>query len=214
MQRQIIDVPLPLMRVTTCDWQIDWRSQSAGDGLDGEQIVFSRQPRFVGSPSLVVLPEAILEWRAIITRAQGRRNALRVRMVDPLALNIDGGGNVWRAYQTGQYVEPRPQVVAVGASAAGASSIVVDERAAPHPVRVGSYLSFNDWPFAVTSRSGSGAAVTLGVSRLVTAIPNGSGIDLRARGLFTLTEDGSGHPDYGTTRVAMPQLSLQEWITR
>lgn len=216
MQREIIDVPLPLMRVTACDWMIDWRNQSAGDGIDGEQIVMSRFPRYVGAPAVLLRPEVILAWRAIMTRAQGRRNALRVRMVDPLSARFASGSALSdiEALRLDQYIEPRPQILAVGASAAGAATIVIDERLATQPVSVGAFLSYDDWPFTVTSRSGTGAAVTLGVSRLVTAIPDGAAIDLRARGLFTLVDDAAGNPSYGLSRIATPQISLQEWITR
>lgn len=217
MNRTIIDIPRVFMRPSAYNWRIDWRGQSAGaDTAGGEQIVYNRFPRWVGAPQMVLPARMIGHWRALMARGEGRCNAYRVRMVDPALLRVGGGSarEEWEAYVAGVYDEPRPKVLAVGASVAGDVSIVVDERAAPEPVMVGAFLSHNDWPFLVTGRSGSGAEVTLQVKMLRAAIPDGAQIDLYARGLFVAADDATGDPAYGVDRVARPEFSLIEWITR
>lgn len=217
MIRDIVDVPRLFWRAAAIDWRIDWRGQSAGGDLaGGEQIVYNAAPRIVGSPTLVLPRRMIGSWRALMARRQGRVNAIRARLVDPALPRIGGGtaGDDWEAWLAGQYVEPRPQIPAVAAAAAGDSTLVVDERLAPFPVQVGAFLSYGDWPFLVTSRSGSGATVTLEVALLRTAIAEGASIDLLARGLFVGTADEDGSPAYGADRIARPQLDLVEWVTR
>lgn len=222
MIRQIVDVPLPFARLVGVDWRPDWRGQPPAQGTDGsEQVVFNAFPRWRGAPEMVLRPEMIGQWRALVARARGRVNAYRMRMIDPVVSGIrpprlhDAGVNQgFRAWEAGMYIEPRPQVTLVSAVPAGASAIVVDERPAPHPVRVGQILSHDDWPFLVEGRSGAGSAVTLQVAMLRKPIPAGASIDLIARGIFLATSDAMGFPAYGRDRVARPQLDLVEWITR
>lgn len=218
MIRNIIDVPLLFMRALDVNWRPDWRGQPPWQGVDGsEQVVLNRFPRWIGSPSLLLPPEMVGAWRAIVLQAEGRVNAYRIRMVDPLLQpDIRGGDwwSNWQAYQAGLYSEPRPQILCPDGAAVGATSIVIDERGAPEPVRVGAYLSHADWPFAVTGRSGSGAEVTLTVKLLRKAIPEGAAIDLLARGVFLGTSDAMGFPAYDLVGVAQPQLDLIEWINR
>ena len=214
MNREIIDVPMIFNRALNVDWRPDWRGQPPAEGTDGsEQVVYNRLPRFVGSPSLNFPPEMIGAWRALILRGQGRVNAYRMRMIDPAVFDL-GGSLDWRDYQAGLWQEARPQIICPAGAAAGAGSIVVDERAAPRPIPVGCYLSHDDWPFAVVGRSGGGAATTLEILMLRKAIPSGASIDLLARGLFLGTSDAMGFPAYDLDRVARPQLDLVEWITR
>lgn len=219
MTPEIIDVPRVFMRAMEVNWRPDWRGQSAGESTSSfEQIHYNQFPRFVGSPTLSIPREMRGDWRALILKGQGRVNRYRVRMVDPVSYTLAKGENSWRddwrAYQSGLYVEPRPMVKCVSGVAAGDTRIVVDERGAREPVRIGSYMSFADWPFAVTGRSGAGAAVTLDVVLMRTAIPPGSGIDLFARGVFTATADDMGFSAYQPGRGHQVQMGLQEWITR
>jgi len=213
----IVDVPLLFMRMTTVPWRIDWRGQGELSGLDGSaQFIYNAMPRFVGSVTPVLPPKMVLAWRAIIARGQGRANAYRVRMLDPLAgqSRAASWSMDWRAYHAGIYVEPRPQAICIGGASAGATEITIDETTLRMPVRVGSYLSYGDWPMVVTGRSGAGAAVVLTVDLLRTDIPDGAAIDCIARGLFRASDDASGWPVYGVDRVATPTLDLVEWITR
>ncbi|GGE26588.1 hypothetical protein SAMN05421774_11256 [Gemmobacter megaterium] len=218
MIRDIIDIPLPFLRALTVDWRPDWRGQPPATGTDGsDQVVYNAFPRWVGAPQLVLPPEMVGAWRALVLRGQGRVNAYRVRMVDPVVSPVWSGAGwreVWSAWQSGLYVEPRPQMPCAAPAAAGATSIVVDESALSRPITVGSFLSYQDWPFAVTGRSGSGAATTLQVELLRVAIPAGAQIDVIARGVFLASGDAMGLPAYGLDRVARPQLDLVEWITR
>lgn len=215
--RQIIDVPRVFMQVSKVDWDIDWGGQSAGGDLGGgDQVVVNAFPRFVGAPSFRFSRAALGHWRALRGTVQGRVNSWRLRLIDPVSyevaspsLNAD-----WAAFLAGTYVEPRPRVAAVGATLAGATAIVVDETAVADPVRVGAYLSYLDWPFLVTGRSGSGAAVTLQVQMLRVAIPDGALIDLYARGVFLSSDAMAGNPAYGRNMRTSFDMAFSEWITR
>lgn len=217
MIRSIIDVPLPLVRLSSIDWRVDWRGQPAATGTDAsEQVVLNRFPRFVGAPPMVLPPDMIGEWRALVARAQGRVNAWRIPMLDPVVMPVrcSDWQTDWSAWRAGLYVEPRPVVSCASGAAAGATSITVDERLADRPIQVGQFLSHDDWPFVVTGRSGRGATAVLQVQMLRKPIPSGADIDLIARGIFVGTTDAMGWPVYGLDRVARPSLDLQEWITR
>ncbi|MGL4309804.1 MAG: hypothetical protein ACRCSU_04900 [Paracoccaceae bacterium] len=216
--RQIIDLPRVFMlRAGEINWDIDFGGQSAGaDAGGGDQVVVNQFPRFVGQPTLI-LPQAMIgHFRAIRARARGRQNAWRVPMVDPVS--HQSGGDDWRrqfaAWVSGTYAEPRPTVTAVVAASAGATTLQINETALRHPVRVGSFLSYADWPFIVTGRSGNDAAVTLQVEMLRTAIPAGGLIDVNARGLFIQTDQMAGNPSFALNRPAEAQMSFSEWITR
>jgi len=217
MIRNIIDVPLPMMRVTQLLWDIDWGTQSTGqDTGGGDQIVFNRFPRFVGQMALRFDRDGIGQWRALRARVQGRRHALRIRMVDPATMQavgvpLDGG---WQAWLSGVYEEPRPTIRCRTAVAAGATQIEVDETAAAAPVAVGSHLSFKDWPFLVTGRSGSGATTVLQVELLRTAIALDDQIDLIPRGLFVPVDPALGGASYDYRLRSAPEWQLSEWLTR
>lgn len=217
MERHIVDVPRLFMLGRRFNWRVDWRGQAPLEATDGsEQVVFNRFPMFVGSPEMTMPTEMIGAWRALVLQAQGRVGAYRMRMVDPVSTLEPAGDwrRDWRAYQAGFYVEPRPQVECPAGAAAGATSIIVDETTAPRPIRVGAFLSYDDWPFAVVSRSGSGANVTLGVQMLRKAIPAGGQIDLFARGVFIVRSDEMGFPEYELNGGATTKFDLREWITR
>lgn len=215
MNREIIDVPLPFATMLNIGWTVDWGGQSAGTGTDGsEQIVLNRFPRWIGSGDMVILPEMLGHWRAIIASGQGRVNAYRLRMIDPGLWERPIRGRNFRAWRDGVYVEPRPQVPAVAAASAGSTTITVDERLAEQPIPVGAILSFEDWPFLVRARSGSGAETVLTVTMQRRAIPEGGQIDLIARGVFAASSEAMGWPLYGSGYVAQPKLEVQEWITR
>lgn len=215
MNRDIIDVPLPFATVLNVNWKPDWRGQSAGgDNGGGDQIVYNAFPRWTGSPSIVLRPEMIGPWRAIISRGRGRVNAYRIRMIDPVVNPQPGSSADWQALQSGLYVEPRPQVPTTAAVLPGAASIAVDERTAKRPIPVGAILSYDDRPFLVEGRTGSGADTVLHVAMQRAAIPAGGQIDLIARGIFIASSDAMGWPEYDLSHVSRPQLDLIEWITR
>jgi hypothetical protein len=217
--RNTIDIPLLFAREASCTWRPEWRGQTGlEDTSGGEQIVVNAFPRFVGAPEFNFPPDMVPAWRSLMMRGRGRVNAYRMRMIDPLSGQLQGFGGgwmeIWEGYRRGLYVEPRPQVQAVGASLTGASTLVIDEREAPEPVRAGTFLSYDDWPFLVRARSGSGAAVTLTVDMLRVDIPNGGNIDLIARGLFVARDESAGWPTYGLDGVARVALPVTEYITR
>lgn len=102
----------------------------------------------------------------------------------------------------------------VSAVSAGSTTITVDETGAREPVRVGAYLSYDDWPFVVVGRSGGGNAAVLSVKMLRTPIPAGKPIDLLATGLFLAKTDTMGAPGYGVDRIATIDLDFIEWLHR
>lgn len=216
----IIDIDLPLMRQVTFNWRIDWRGRPPSQGLNGiEQVVYNAAPRIVGEPVVYLEGSALLYFRALIARGRGRVNVYRVPLLDPLGHQPKPrGGSVWShefaAWRAGHYVEVRPQVACAAGAAAGAASIVVNETGLAVPVQVGQWMSYDDWPFMVATRSGAGAAVTLGVERLAVAIPPGGLVDVHARGLFRATDDAMGWPSYGAGGFAEQPLSFVEWMLR
>lgn len=213
----IIDIPLIFCRVTEVDWSPDWRGQGAITGLDGnDQFAINRFPRWVGTMPMVLPPQMIGEWRAIMSRGRGVANLYRVRMIDPVTFETGRSGGWladWSDYQAGYYVEPRPQVACAGA-APGATTITVDERTLESPIKVGSIMSYDDRPFLVEGRSGSGASTVLTVAMQRATIPAGGQIDCIARGIFRAADAASGRPSYDVSRVSTPTLSLTEWINR
>lgn len=215
--RAIIDMPLPLQRLTAVQWDIDWGGQSAGaDTGGGDQLVISAFPRFVAELGLRFEREALGHWRALRARLQGRQNALRVRMIDPVTMagqhpSIHTDLTAWLQ---GMYDEPRPQVPCVVAASAGSTSLAIDETFAAAPVQVGSHLSYQDWPFLVLGRSGVGASTVLEVAMQRRAIPPGGLIDLIPRGVFLMSDPTQGAVGYGRQQRMVSSLTLAEWITR
>lgn len=215
--RSIIDMPLPLQRLTAVQWDIDWGGQSAGaDAGGGDQLVISAFPRFVAELGLRFERDALGHWRALRARLQGRQNALRVRMIDPVtmaglhpAIHTD-----LTAWLSGMYDEPRPQVPCRIAALAGAVTLAIDETFAAAPVPVGAHLSYQDWPFLVLGRSGAGASTVLEVSMLRRAIPVNGQIDLIPRGVFTMSDPTQAAVGYGRQQRMTASLTLTEWITR
>jgi hypothetical protein len=215
--RQIIDMPRPLLRMTQVTWDIDWGGQGGNANLrGGDQVVVSRFPRFTASLQLTFERDGIGQWRAFRSRLRGQENAARIRMIDPPTMQSVGSGvDVdWAAFLSGGYVEPRPQVSSLAAVAAGATSIQIDETTARAPIPPGAHLSYGDWPFQVLDRSGSGAAVTLEVTMLRTAIPLNGQIDLIPRGLFIMADPSQGAASYGRRLRTAPEVNFMEWITR
>jgi len=217
MSRAIIDLPRVLMRVTAHDWDIDWGGQSAGaDTGGGDQVVVQGFPRWVGAPTLVLPGPMVGHFRALRARVRGRINAWRVPMIDPVSRQMGGADwrVQWQAYLSGVYIEPQPKVRATAAAVAGASEILVDEAVLSSPVRVGAYLSYNDWPFLVTGRTVEVGATRLQVEMLRVAIPLNGQIDLAARGVFVATDGMAGNAVFEGNGVARADLSFAEWITR
>lgn len=215
--RQIIDMPLPLQRLTAVNWDIDWGGQGAGaDTGGGDQLVLSTFPRFTAELGLRFERDAMGHWRALRARLKGRQNALRVRMIDPITMGdlhaaIHTDLTAWLA---GVYDEPRPQVPCVTAATAGATILAIDETLAAAPVQVGAHLSYQDWPFMVLGRSGHGASTVLEVSMLRCAIPAGALIDMIPRGVFLMTDPSQGAVGYGRQQRMTSSISMTEWITR
>lgn len=215
MERRIVDLPYP--RLTGVDWDIDWREQSAGTAISGtRRIVLGQLPRWVGSLPQILRPQDIGRYRAARLYARGMTGIFRVPMVDPVTAQASYGSVPFSdgaSFSDGTLFFDETVVSCVAAAEAGAETLVVDETAAPHPIRIGQILSHADWPFAVVARSGTGSEVTLTVEMPLRApIPAGAAIHFQGRGLFEMVEPRSGNPIYGLNRVAQPVLNLQEWL--
>lgn len=222
MERRLITIPRSLFSVTVTDWHIDWRGQSVSGGqgdLNGtDQVVFSAAPRFVGSPQIALAGADIRQWRAVMSALRGRTNIFRVPMVDMPELPWDRARRAFLASARPGALEPltyAPTVTLVSDAPAGAESIVVDESNAPAPVQVGQFMSHDDWPFVVTSRQESETTTTLTVEMpLRKAISAGSLIEMEAFGRFETVDDAPATPEVDTTRTAIVQLNLREYLNR
>lgn len=217
MARPFVTVPRGLFRMQSADWNIDWRAQASGIATSGRRFVdIGRLPRWVGSPSLVLRRAEIGAWRAVMLAARGLTAVLRVPMIDAVIFEPEARAAVPFAdgvlFDGGTGWDSRWQIACPAGATAGATEILVDETGAPQPVAVGQILSFEDWPFAVTSRTTEGALFRLSVEMpLRVAIPPGGLIDLEATGLFEMVEP-SGNPAYGLNRIAQTSIPLQEWL--
>ena len=218
MGRKIVTSPTDLMRVLDVNWDVEWRGQPPASTVGGIDVAtYNRFPRFIGAPTLVLAGDRIAHWRAIRAAAGGRTAIYQVPMIDPVA--AQSGPQVpysqGQFHSEGQGFDYAPTVELVAAVAAGDTSIVIDETGADFAVKPGAFLSYNFWPFIVTSRIPlGGGQVELGVEMLRTAIPAGSRIEQRARGLFIASDDQMGNPAYGLTFVSRPKLSFVEYLNR
>ncbi|SMO64093.1 hypothetical protein [Paracoccus laeviglucosivorans] len=217
MVNNVITIPHGVMRVLNCDWDIDWRSQSAGEGAEGsEQIFLQPFPRWIGTPQLILHGEAIRLWRATRAKARGRANVYRVPLLEKSNLpNAYGQADSRGRPLNGNYGDG-PTVPLVNAAAPGATSIVVTETF--HRAGIGRYISIADWPYLVVDRQrvGPGSAnwiltIEMPLRRAAAA---GATVNLIAHGLFRAREDTMGNPEVGLGDVSTPQLSFAEWINR
>lgn len=225
MTRRIVTVPLALIRATSVNWDIDSGEQSAGlDLAGGEQIFFNAFPRWTGTLTLPLNRAQMLQWQAIRSAARGLGGIYRVYMPHRAALNLRavGGDAVvdngvpfanGSYFSNGQGFLYIPLLVTAAAAPKGATEIVVTEP--DTPAVVGLPVSYEDWPMRITYRLEGATNVTLGVEPpLRTAIPKDAPISMVASGLFQATSKQSGAVETGPERIARPQLTLREWITR
>lgn len=203
------------MAATTCDWDIDWRGQSAGVGNDGNgQTIYNRFPQWIGSPTIALHKELIDHWRALRSRAQGRVRAYRVPMIDRTrgTGQADVTFSTGARFSTGRGFAYLPAAICAATAAAGATELLLMER--DEAVEVGQFMSCDDWPFLVTWKDREGANVRIGVEMpLRRPIPAGAEVMLRATGLFMATDDTMGNPSFtAEAPVSTPQLSFREWL--
>lgn len=210
----IITIPHGVMRVLTCNWDIDWRSQSAGQGTDGgEQVFASPFPRWIGSPKLSLRGESLRLWRATRAKARGMVNVYRVPMIDHDAIP-DAYGTVDYANRplSGAYGDG-PIVRLAAAVSAGATEILVTEEF--YPALIGAFISIADWPYIVTDREKAGTNWRLAIEMPIRRpAASSAAVNLRAHGLFRATDDQMGNPAITYLGRSEPDLSFSEWITR
>lgn len=217
MVNNVITIPHGVMRVLNCDWQIDWRSQSAGEDVDGgEQIFASPFPRWIGSPQLVLEGQALRLWRATRARARGRVNVYRVPLLERDGVPTAYGQRDSLGQPLNGNYGDGPTAALTANAPAGATQITVTEEF--FPALVGSFISIADWPYIVVAReavagTGHGWRLTIEMPLRRAALA-GATVNLCAHGLFRATEDGMGNPEFGVDGFATPQLSFAEWIGR
>jgi hypothetical protein len=223
MARQIITVPISLMRTIRVDWDIDWRNRSAGAVNSGlNQIVSAGIPRFIGSPTLRLHGDAIGQWRALRDAAQGQRHVYRVPMMDPTA--YDYGRRLprtvsWRegpVFAEGPGFALEPIYRSPSGAEVGGTEIVIRDAGAPLTLKAGQILSFDDWPFRIISKISNGdgdwsCQVAPAIRR---KIPANAIIQAIGTGLFQSSDAAAGRVAIGMTPVAEPSLQLLEWINR
>lgn len=210
MTPTIINMPYQIMRAVNCDWDIDWRSQSSGEGTDGvEQIFLTPFPRWIGSPTLALYGDLVKDWRSVRTKLRGRVNVLRVPMIDHDEIPDAYGTEAREINGTG--LGDGPTLTATEAASAGADSVVLSRGI--YPVRVGSFISIKDWPYTVLDvEQGTNAQRVYVGMPLRRAVAQGDVVNLRAHGLFKAQEDAMGAIDVGANGFCEVHLSLREWI--
>lgn len=227
MKREIITIPPNLLRLQTFDWSIDWRGQKSGEtNIGGVQTVFSAFPQWVGSLDFKLFGPEILDWRAIHATAMGEINLYSIEMFDPLGFNyrtfapayVESGipHSTGPLFSTGSGYSYEPFVICAGGFSAGSSTLVVETPTGiPAPI-VGQIMSYDTWPFLVTSVTdlgGSSYSITIKMP-LRTDVPDGGLISLRARGLFYAVDSGGGNPGYGRNKLAANSMKLVEYLNR
>lgn len=224
MTREIITIPLSLMRAIRVDWDIDWRSKSAGASNDGNaQIVSAGIPRWRGAPTLRLYGDLVGQWQAYRAAAQGRRHVYRIPMLDPTGYDL--GRRLphtvsWRdgsVFAEGPGFALEPIYRNIGYAAVGATEIVIRDSGRPQPVSPGQIVSYDDWPVRIISviRNADGDAVCGVAPAIRRAIPSNAIIQAIGTGLFQSTDDAAGRVAVGSTwQVVEPSLDLVEWINR
>jgi hypothetical protein len=227
MDRHLVTVTPSLWRDLEIAWDIDWRGQPSPDTLNGNSgTVFNAFPRWIGSPKAKLNRGAIPAWNAIRAMMEGRRGILRMPMNDPLAFD-------WRAaaaeyavfgvpfstgslFSSGKGFAYTPTVLAVSDVAAGATMFEVDISPSGIAPVAGQIMSYDDWPFRVTSADPMGGDIyEIGVRMPIRfAIPADAEIEHRAFGRFELVDPRGGEARYGRRMSAEVTLSVQEVIVR
>lgn len=229
MFRDTVTIPQGLLKILSFDWRINWRNQSSGEFMDGATGThFGGVPRWEGQPTAFLSGRDIAQWAAIRDTAQGKRGLYRVPMADPAAYVHAGTGatrsqiengvplSVDTFFSDGTGFGYEAFAVAVGSTAAGASTIRVDVASCGDlaPV-IGQIMSAQDWPFRVTSvTSVSGTQYDLTVQRLRVAINDGDFLPMRGVGLFEAVEAEMGATQYGAGQHTTVQLGFIEALRR
>ncbi|MDH2326009.1 hypothetical protein QCN27_03920 [Cereibacter sp. SYSU M97828] len=210
----IIKIPHGVMRVLTCNWQIDWRTQSAGMSTDGgEQIFGMGFPRWIGSPTVSLRGDTVRLWRATRARARGRMNVYRVPLIDRDDIRDAYGQTDYAGRALDGAFGDGPVATLAAAAAAGATEIVVTEQF--YPALVGAFVSIADWPYIVVDRVREGQNWRLTIEMpLRRGAAAGAVVNLRAHGLFRASDDLMGNPEIAANGFSRPELSFEEWITR
>lgn len=225
MTRPLVTVPLDLLKLSSIDWDIDWRGQPAAESTaDTTQVVYNRFPRWVGSIGLIHKREAIGRWRALRWSAQGRAGIYRLPMLDPGVFNRKSMSQSSRCdlysyasrFAAGDDFYDGPFIYAAAAAAAGAKEVRVSVPLLGQVPVPGQIISADDWPMGVTTVSYEGGSTYLiGVQMpLRAAISAGAAISLVGVGRFEVLDDMAGRAGYGPVAVSTTSIEFREVLTR
>jgi hypothetical protein len=225
MTRPVVTVPDCLLAQVEIAWEIDWRSASGGEFLDGvTRTHFQGFPRWLGRPRVALDAPRLRAWRAIRATARGRWGIYRLPMADPLTFVrtatsaradvLDGMPHAdGRRFSSGAGYLVQPYCVAHWGASQGATTLQLDTAPCGGvlPV-VGQIMSAGDLPFMVTWVGPAvGTVVEVGVEMpLRAAVGLGDVVLMRGHGLFEAADDGMGAPVYGAARHARLALSFVE----
>ncbi|KAB2539655.1 hypothetical protein AL035_17750 [Salipiger aestuarii] len=228
MKRQIVTLPLSLMRVTSIDWDIDWRGAPEAGLTDGNtQVVMNQVPRWVGHLDMTMRDDWLRSWRAHRWQAQGRVGIYRLYMFDPLGFNLQA--IVGRAvaetgipfatgerFSSGSGFSPNVYLEAAAAASAGDTYVTVtctDADLVPAP---GQIMSAGDWPMGVVSVEANGDdTYTLGIQMPLRAdMAAGDLVSCMATGLFEVDDDLAGAAPYGKLNRSAFSVSFREVLNR
>lgn len=227
MEKQLIEFPIYYFGMTIFNWHLDVRGQSGRENLTGNaQIVYGRQPRFVGSLQTTVLSkDKARAWRALVAQMRGRVNVLRIPVMDPLRLSLsDIGGvvlpstGVTHSDDTAHSDDAgydQSIVAAIQAVASmGASTITIDGDAVGNAINGGELISIKDYLYTVSKVSGVGVNAILTLEPpLRTDVAIGDSVDFDAKGLFVMADDMGGQLDVGVAHHGVSEIQLVEWIS-
>lgn len=197
------------------NWDIDWREQASGATTAGHRnILIGSLPRWVGKISGSTQNAEIGRLRAKMLHGRGMTGVYRIRLFDPavfyapdiLTTFADGA-----TFSDGSSFSEGPFVTNMNAADAGDTELLVATNG--HNIKLGQIMSYQDWPFAVTSvfQAGANLQVTLEMPLRV-AIPAGAAIDAIGAGLFEMVSPMQGRQGYGVDWVSRPSFDFQEWL--
>lgn len=219
MERRIIDLPRWFGQLT-CNWVINPRGRSAGNGVTGTgQVVYGIQPRWETTLDLAAItPDQMKIWRAIQASLRGRINVLRVPIVDFLGHPGEPGSCLYEGEVThddGTGFAHEWTLPVDTAHAAGAEEIVAEPGSALDLLQPGMWFSHDDWPYMVIGIEREDDVTRYSIEPpLRRDIPAGAEITLSATALMVMVTDLDGRMPVQRGRLATAAVNLYEWTNR
>ena len=213
MDRPIVTLRARMPMLTSVDWDIDWREQSAGATVSGRRnIAIGLLPRWIGNPGMFASRELIGVWRAHRLAARGMTGLFRMTMSDPAVFSPEEYNLLFAdgaSFSDGAGFEAEYAVRTDTGAARGDTSIRIVLDSANGPMRQGQIMSYADWPFAVVAIDGDTLTIE---PPLRVDIPAGELIRLNGRGIFEMVSPMSGNLRYDANQWTTAGFQLQEWL--